>query len=65
MVWNTRFKKTTPEYIFHCQSAVMAATFARWVARASREIRVCGSLVRPVRIADLTFGARRLSTPTR
>lgn len=30
LVWNTRFKKTTPEYIFHCQSAVMAATFARF-----------------------------------
>lgn len=29
LVWNTKFKKTTPEYIFHCQSAVMSATFAR------------------------------------
>lgn len=29
LVWNTRFKKTTPEYIFHCQSPVMSATFAR------------------------------------
>ena len=30
LVWNTKFKKDTPEYIFHCQSSVMAATFARW-----------------------------------
>lgn len=30
LIWNTKFKKTTPEYIFHCQSAVMAATFARF-----------------------------------
>ncbi|XP_004931218.1 cytoplasmic dynein 1 intermediate chain isoform X19 [Bombyx mandarina] len=30
LVWNTKFKKTTPEDIFHCQSAVMSATFARF-----------------------------------
>ncbi|XP_054285400.1 cytoplasmic dynein 1 intermediate chain-like isoform X4 [Macrosteles quadrilineatus] len=30
LVWNTKFKKTTPEFIFHCQSAVMSATFARF-----------------------------------
>ncbi|KAK3860852.1 hypothetical protein Pcinc_033117 [Petrolisthes cinctipes] len=30
LVWNTKFKKDTPEYIFHCQSAVMSATFARF-----------------------------------
>ncbi|PSN45580.1 Cytoplasmic dynein 1 intermediate chain [Blattella germanica] len=30
LVWNTKFKKTTPEYIFHCQSPVLAATFARF-----------------------------------
>uniref|UniRef100_A0A2P2HX38 Cytoplasmic dynein intermediate chain n=1 Tax=Hirondellea gigas TaxID=1518452 RepID=A0A2P2HX38_9CRUS len=30
LVWNTRFKKDTPEYIFHCQSPVMSATFARF-----------------------------------
>lgn len=29
LVWNTKFKKNTPEYIFHCQSAVLSATFAR------------------------------------
>lgn len=29
LVWNTKFKKTTPEDIFHCQSPVMSATFAR------------------------------------
>ncbi|KAL0268608.1 UNVERIFIED_CONTAM: hypothetical protein PYX00_010474 [Menopon gallinae] len=29
LVWNMKFKKTTPEYIFHCQSAVTVATFAR------------------------------------
>ncbi|MCL4131566.1 UNVERIFIED_CONTAM: hypothetical protein GTU68_007497, partial [Idotea baltica] len=30
LVWNTRFKKETPEYIFHCQSPVMSATFAKF-----------------------------------
>ncbi|KAF5304244.1 hypothetical protein FQA39_LY09771 [Lamprigera yunnana] len=30
LIWNTKFKKTTPEIIFHCQSGVMSATFARF-----------------------------------
>ncbi|XP_071554934.1 cytoplasmic dynein 1 intermediate chain isoform X35 [Temnothorax nylanderi] len=30
LIWNTKFKKTTPEFIFHCQSPVMATTFARF-----------------------------------
>ncbi|CAH1243711.1 DYNC1I2 [Branchiostoma lanceolatum] len=30
LVWNMKFKKTTPEYIFHCQSPVMAATYAKF-----------------------------------
>ncbi|XP_017021583.1 cytoplasmic dynein 1 intermediate chain isoform X15 [Drosophila kikkawai] len=30
MVWNTKFKKTTPEDIFHCQSAVMSTCFAKF-----------------------------------
>jgi len=30
LVWNTRFKKATPEHIFHCQSPVMTAVFARF-----------------------------------
>ncbi|XP_061711403.1 cytoplasmic dynein 1 intermediate chain isoform X14 [Cydia pomonella] len=30
LVWNTKFKKTTPEDVFHCQSPVMSATFARF-----------------------------------
>ncbi|XP_050562428.1 cytoplasmic dynein 1 intermediate chain isoform X3 [Spodoptera frugiperda] len=30
LVWNTKFKKSTPEDIFHCQSPVMSATFARF-----------------------------------
>jgi dynein intermediate chain len=30
LVWNTRFKKDTPENIFHCQSPVMTAVFARF-----------------------------------
>ncbi|XP_030031324.1 cytoplasmic dynein 1 intermediate chain isoform X4 [Manduca sexta] len=30
LVWNTKFKKNTPEDIFHCQSPVMSATFARF-----------------------------------
>lgn len=31
LVWNTKFKKNTPEYIFHCQSPVMSSVFARFV----------------------------------
>lgn len=30
LVWNTRFKKETPEHIFHCQSPVMTSVFARF-----------------------------------
>ncbi|XP_078737680.1 cytoplasmic dynein 1 intermediate chain 1-like isoform X2 [Lampetra fluviatilis] len=30
LVWNMKFKKSTPEYIFHCQSSVMSACFARF-----------------------------------
>ncbi|CAG9773101.1 unnamed protein product [Ceutorhynchus assimilis] len=30
LVWNTKFKKATPEYVFHCQSAVLSTTFARF-----------------------------------
>ncbi|CAH0764035.1 unnamed protein product [Diatraea saccharalis] len=30
LVWNTKFKKPTPEDVFHCQSPVMSATFARF-----------------------------------
>ncbi|KAH8868827.1 Cytoplasmic dynein 1 intermediate chain 2 [Schistosoma japonicum] len=30
LVWNLKFQKTTPEYIFHCQSAVTSATFATY-----------------------------------
>lgn len=30
LVWNMKFKKTTPEYIFHCQSAVMSSCFAKF-----------------------------------
>ncbi|XP_067108527.1 dynein, cytoplasmic 1, intermediate chain 2a isoform X7 [Osmerus mordax] len=30
LVWNMKYKKNTPEYIFHCQSAVMSATFAKF-----------------------------------
>jgi len=29
LVWNTKFKKTTPEYVLRCQSPVMAACFAK------------------------------------
>lgn len=31
LIWNTKFKKTTPEYIFHCQSPVTIANFARYL----------------------------------
>lgn len=30
LVWNMKFKKSTPEYVFHCQSSVMSACFARF-----------------------------------
>ncbi|XP_059812092.1 cytoplasmic dynein 1 intermediate chain 2-like isoform X4 [Hypanus sabinus] len=30
LIWNMKFKKTTPEYIFHCQSKVMSACFAQF-----------------------------------
>ncbi|KAL5277050.1 DYNC1I2 family protein [Megaselia abdita] len=30
MVWNTKYKKQTPEDIFHCQSAVMSTCFAKF-----------------------------------
>ncbi|OWK05933.1 hypothetical protein Celaphus_00012631 [Cervus elaphus hippelaphus] len=30
LVWNMKYKITTPEYVFHCQSAVMSATFAKF-----------------------------------
>ncbi|XP_054707258.1 cytoplasmic dynein 1 intermediate chain 2-like isoform X2 [Uloborus diversus] len=30
LVWNMKFKKMTPEYIFHCQSAVMSTCFAKF-----------------------------------
>ncbi|XP_064595198.1 cytoplasmic dynein 1 intermediate chain 2-like isoform X3 [Liolophura sinensis] len=30
LVWNVKFKKTTPDYVFHCQSAVMSTCFAKF-----------------------------------
>uniref|UniRef100_A0A7N6B223 Cytoplasmic dynein 1 intermediate chain 2 n=1 Tax=Anabas testudineus TaxID=64144 RepID=A0A7N6B223_ANATE len=30
LVWNMKYKKSTPEYVFHCQSAVMSAAFAKF-----------------------------------
>jgi len=30
LVWNMKFKTHTPEYIFHCQSPVMSACFAKF-----------------------------------
>ncbi|MCJ8746213.1 hypothetical protein PDJAM_G00139190 [Pangasius djambal] len=30
LVWNMKFKKTTPEYIYHCQSPVVSVGFARF-----------------------------------
>uniref|UniRef100_A0A3B5A3M7 Cytoplasmic dynein 1 intermediate chain 2 n=1 Tax=Stegastes partitus TaxID=144197 RepID=A0A3B5A3M7_9TELE len=30
LVWNMKYKKATPEYVFHCQSAVMSAAFAKF-----------------------------------
>ncbi|XP_053478192.1 cytoplasmic dynein 1 intermediate chain 1 isoform X2 [Ictalurus furcatus] len=30
LLWNMKFKKTIPEYIFHCQSSVMSVGFAQF-----------------------------------
>uniref|UniRef100_A0A4W5JGD1 Dynein cytoplasmic 1 intermediate chain 2 n=1 Tax=Hucho hucho TaxID=62062 RepID=A0A4W5JGD1_9TELE len=30
LVWNMKYKKNTPEYVFHCQSAVMSVAFAKF-----------------------------------
>lgn len=30
LVWNSKFKNTTPEYVFHCQSPIMSCCFARF-----------------------------------
>ncbi|XP_052861745.1 cytoplasmic dynein 1 intermediate chain-like isoform X9 [Anopheles cruzii] len=30
IVWNTKFKKQTPEEVFHCQSAVISTCFAKF-----------------------------------
>jgi len=30
LVWNMKFKKTTPEYVFQCQSPVMSCCFAKF-----------------------------------
>uniref|UniRef100_A0A915IG34 Uncharacterized protein n=1 Tax=Romanomermis culicivorax TaxID=13658 RepID=A0A915IG34_ROMCU len=30
LVWNNKFKKTTPEYIFHCQSRVLSISWAKF-----------------------------------
>ncbi|CAI9724718.1 cytoplasmic dynein 1 intermediate chain 2 isoform X32 [Octopus vulgaris] len=30
LVWNSKFKKDTPEFTFHCQSAVMSSCFANF-----------------------------------
>ncbi|XP_077472998.1 dynein, cytoplasmic 1, intermediate chain 2a-like isoform X1 [Stigmatopora argus] len=30
LVWNMKYKKNTPEYVFHCQSAVMSTAFTKF-----------------------------------
>ncbi|CAI4223210.1 unnamed protein product [Auanema sp. JU1783] len=30
VIWNTKFKSQTPEYVFHCQSRLLSVTFARF-----------------------------------
>jgi len=30
LIWNIKYKKSTPDYIFHCQSAVMSTCFAKF-----------------------------------
>lgn len=29
LIWNTKFSKSSPEYVFHCQSPVTSTTFAK------------------------------------
>lgn len=29
LVWNMKFKNTSPEYVFHCQSSIMSCCFAK------------------------------------
>uniref|UniRef100_A0AAZ3RF73 Uncharacterized protein n=1 Tax=Oncorhynchus tshawytscha TaxID=74940 RepID=A0AAZ3RF73_ONCTS len=41
LVWNMKFKKTTPEYTFHCQSSVMSVGFiVLWDNRSHRRTPV-------------------------
>jgi len=30
LIWNTKFMKTSPEYVFHCQSPVTSTSFAKF-----------------------------------
>ncbi|KAL8608058.1 Cytoplasmic dynein 1 intermediate chain 2 [Nucella lapillus] len=30
LIWNLKYKKDTPEYVFHCQSPVMSSCFAKF-----------------------------------
>ncbi|XP_070174428.1 cytoplasmic dynein 1 intermediate chain 2-like isoform X4 [Littorina saxatilis] len=30
LIWNIKYKKDTPEYVFHCQSPVMSSCFAKF-----------------------------------
>lgn len=30
LVWNMKFKNTSPEYVFHCQSSIMSGCFAKF-----------------------------------
>lgn len=30
LIWNMKYKKTTPEYVFHCQSPIMSSCFAEF-----------------------------------
>ncbi|CAB3990069.1 cytoplasmic dynein 1 intermediate chain 2 isoform X5, partial [Paramuricea clavata] len=45
LIWNINYKKTTPEYTFHCQSGVMSTMFARFHPNLIVGGTYCGQIV--------------------
>lgn len=45
LIWNINYKKTSPEYIFHCQSGVMSTRFARFHPNLIVGGTYCGQIV--------------------
>lgn len=73
LVWNTKFKKTTPEFIFHCQSPVMSTTFARFHPNLILGGTYSGQIVlwdnrvqkrTPIQRTPLSASAHTVSCPT-